>query len=466
MPRSLESITGEFRGVDLVVRGGTVATMDASRRVIAADVRVRDGRIVAVEERRDGQRAATAENSSTSARIVDAQGAIVVPGFVQAHVHLCQALFRGMADDLPLLRWLRERIWPLEAAHDEASLAASARLGVAEMLRAGTTTVLDMGTVRHHDVVFEVLRDSGIRAFSGKAMMDRGVGVPAGLRESTRDSLRESERLIARWHGAAEGRLRYALAPRFILSCSPALMRCVAALARSSGTLIHSHAAEHPGERAEVRRRLGEDDVDAIARLGIAGPHVVLAHGVQLTRAQMRRCGRDGTRFVHCPSANLKLASGIADVVAMRRAGMLVGLGADGAPCNNRMDPLTEVRQAALLAKVVRQDASALSAMDALAMATIEGARVLGLDAEIGSIEVGKRADIAVVRIDGLHAEPWGDPVSRLVYSATAADVTDVIVDGVPLVSRGELRVLDVHEVRDEARRQAEALRQRACLEM
>ncbi len=466
----MERVTNDF---DVLIRGGFVATMDASRRVIEADVLVDEGRIAAIVPRdaRPSRRpkAAIEAGNRPHVRVIDATGCVVVPGFVQTHVHLCQALFRGMADELPLLDWLRSRIWPLEAAHDDESLAASAALGIAEMMRAGTTSILDMGTVHHQDAVFETLRRSRMRAVSGKAMMDRGLGVPKGLRETTRDSLRETERLIARWHGQEEGRLRYALAPRFILSCSEKLLRASAEIAKATGTLVHSHAAEHPGEKNEVRAQLGMDDVDALASYGIAGPNVVLAHGVQLTRAQMRRCGRDGTRFVHCPSANLKLASGIADVVAMRAAGMIVGLGADGAPCNNRMDPFTELRQAALLAKVVQKNAAALSAMDALAMLTIDGARVLGLEAEIGSIEIGKRADVAVVRLDGLHAEPhhahlWGDPVSRLVYSATASDVTDVLIDGLPVVSRGELRALDADVVRENAVRQAELLHRRAKL--
>ncbi len=456
---------------DLLVQGGEVVTMDEKRRVRAADVFVSKGRIVEVRERRArrGEPGASGALAPRAARVVDAEGALVVPGFVQGHVHLCQALLRGMADDLPLMRWLRERIWPLEAAHDASSLAASAALGVAEMMLAGTTCILDMGTVHHHDAVFEVLAASGIRATSGKAMMDRGEGVPRGLRESTRASLSASERLIARWHGAEGGRLRYGLAPRFILSCSEALLRAVGELARQTGTLVHSHAAEHPGEREEVRRQHGMDDVDALASYGLLGPHVVLAHGVQLTRAQMRRVARAGTRFVHCPSSNLKLASGIADVVAMQEAGIVVGLGADGAPCNNRLDPFTELRQAALLAKVVQRDAEALSAMDALGLLTIDGARALGLEREIGSIEVGKRADLTVVRLDGLHTEPahtarYGDPVARLVYSATASDVRDVIIDGRPVVCGGALTTLDVGAVREAARREASRLYRRARL--
>jgi 5-methylthioadenosine/S-adenosylhomocysteine deaminase len=442
--------------VDLLVRGGTIVTMDARRRVLSGDLLVRDGTIVAL-----GRVPAPAG----PARVLDASGCAVIPGFVQTHVHLCQALLRGMADDLPLLTWLKRRIWPLEAAHDEASLRASARLGLAEMIAAGTTAILDMGTVHGYDVVFEAIAESGIRAFGGKAMMDAGAGIPRGLRETTRDSLRRSAALCERWHGAEGGRLGYAFAPRFVLSCSEALLRATAEAAHAvPGALLHSHAAEHAEERAAVRAALGRDDVAALAACGIAGPRTVLAHGVQLRPAELRAVARAGTRFVHCPSANLKLASGIADVVAMRRAGVLVGLGADGAPCNNRMDPFTEMRQAALLAKVRRGDAAALPAVEALAMATIDGARVLGIDAYTGSLEMGKRADLAVIALDGLHAQPGGDAVSRLVYACTAADVRHVVADGRILVERGELRPFDVDEVRAEAVRHAARLRRRARL--
>lgn len=441
--------------LDVVVRGGSVITMDAKRRVVRADVVVRGDRIVAI-----GANAKV----SRGARAIDARGCAVVPGFVQAHVHLCQALCRGMANELPLLQWLRKRIWPLEAAHDARSLRASADLGLAEMMRAGTTSILDMGTVRHQDVIFEAMRDAGIRGFSGKAMMDRGRGVPAGLRETTQESLDESERLAKRWRGAANGRLGYAYAPRFVLSCSEKLLRGAVARARAGGDLVHSHAAEHPAEREEVRAVLGVDDVDYFARLGLAGPDVLLAHGVQLTKAQMKRMAKAGTRVVHCPSANLALASGIADVVSMRAAGMVVALGADGAPCNNRMDPFTELRQAALLARVRTKDAAALAAMDALAMLTIDGARAMGIDAEVGSVEVGKKADLAVVRIDDLHHEPGGTPVERLVYSAVAADVTDVLIDGARVVERSALRALDAGAVLDAARREGAKLAARAKL--
>ncbi|MEC7522728.1 MAG: 5'-deoxyadenosine deaminase [Myxococcota bacterium] len=438
----------------VIIRGASVVTMDAERRVLKGDVRVEGDRITAVGD----------VPSGGVAHVIDGTGCAVVPGFVQAHVHLCQALFRGMADELPLLRWLRERIWPLEGAHDARSMRASARLGLAEMLKGGTTTIFDLGSVHHQDAIFRAMKESGIRGFAGKSMMDAGLGVPKSMQESRTSSLKESLRLAEKWDGAAGGRLGYCFCPRFILSCSERLLRDVAREAEKRGLRVHSHVAEHPGEKAEVRAALGMDDVDALAEWGFAGPHVVLAHGVQLTRAQMKKVAKAGTRIVHCPSANMKLASGIADVVAMRDAGIVVGLGADGAPCNNRMDAWTELRQAALLAKVKRLDAAALSAVDALAMATIDGARALGIDDQTGSIEVGKKADLMVVDLEGLHAQPGGDPITRLVYSCTASDVREVLVDGAWVVRRGEVQTLDEARVRKDAIREGKKVLARAGL--
>lgn len=439
----------------VLIRGGTVATVDRTSRVLTGDVLVKGDRI----ERVGGK-----IRPPRGARVIDASGCAVIPGFVQAHVHLCQALFRGLADDLPLLAWLRERIWPLEAAHDERSLYASAALGIAEMQKAGTTTILDMGTVHGHDAVFTAMSDLGMSGFSGKAMMDQGLGVPRGLRETTRDSVNESVRLLESWHGQNNGRLRYAFAPRFILSCSEILLRETANIARATGALVHSHAAEHADERRAVKKALGRDDIDALRRFGIAGPNTVLAHGVQLTPKEMKRIAEDETRFVHCPSANLKLSSGIANVVAMQQAGIQLGLGADGAPCNNRMDPWTEMRLAALLAKAKTGNAEAMPADKALRLATHDGARVLGLAHETGSIESGKRADLAVVRLDALHATPNADVISRLVYACGPADVKDVLAAGTIVVEGGTLRSANEGRIRENAIREHSRLVKRAKL--
>jgi 5-methylthioadenosine/S-adenosylhomocysteine deaminase len=442
--------------VQTLVRGGTVVTCDATDRVVAGDLLIEDGRIVAVGK--------VAGALAPPVRVIDARGCAVIPGFVQAHVHLCQALLRGMADDMPLLEWLRTRIWPLEAAHDEASLTASAELGLTEMMRAGTTTILDMGTVRAHDAVMDACVRSGVRAVSGKAMMDAGDGVPKGLRETTRASLDESERLASAWRGKGDGRIGYAYAPRFILSCTEALVRGAVDRAASDGTsLVHTHVAEHPNEREAVRRALGDDDVAILRAWGVKGPRAILAHGVQLTDDEARTIARDETRIVHCPSANLKLGSGIARIADLDALGVRLALGADGAPCNNNMDPWTELRHAALLAKV-RTGVTTLPARRALRLATIDGARALSLDAVTGSLEPGKHADLAVVRIDGVHAEPGGDVFSRLVYACGARDVRHVFVSGVHVVRDGEHTLFDAHEVTARARTQAQKLRARAKL--
>jgi 5-methylthioadenosine/S-adenosylhomocysteine deaminase len=439
--------------VDTVVRGGTVVTCDADDRVVHGDVLVRGREIAGVGSVR----------TSGLTRVVDARGCAVIPGLVQAHVHLCQVLMRGMADDLPLLEWLRRRIWPLEAAHDEASLRASAELGLLEAMLGGTTTVLDMGTVRAHDAVMDACVRSGIRAVSGKAMMDRGDGVPAGLRESTKDSLKESERLARDWSGAGEGRIGYAWAPRFILSCSEELVRGAVERAKPRDEIVHTHAAEHPAEREAVRSALGDDDVAILRRWGVAGPRAVLAHGVQLEVDEARLIARDGTRVVHCPSANLKLGSGIARIAELDGMGVQLALGADGAPCNNNLDAWTELRHAALLAKI-RTGVTTLPARRALRLATIDGARALGLDALVGSIEPGKRADLVIVRLDGAHVEPGGDVFSRLVYACGARDVVHVMVDGQPVVRDREHRHLDAEAVKARARVQARKLAARAGL--
>jgi 5-methylthioadenosine/S-adenosylhomocysteine deaminase len=437
--------------MDTLLRGGTVVTCDAADRVLHADVLVRGCEIAEVGKVKT--RGAT--------RVIDATGCAVVPGFVQAHVHLCQTLMRGLADDLPLLEWLRQRIWPLEAAHDSHSLAASARLGLAEAMLAGTTTVLDMGTVHDHDVVMEACARSGIRARSGKAMMDSGDGVPGRLRESARASLDESECLARDWRGAASGRIGYAWSPRFILSCSEELVRGAVDRARDASELVSTHVAEHAEERSAVRRAFGDDDVAVLRRWGVTGPRAVLAHGVHLSDAEARSLASEGTRVVHCPSANLKLGSGIARIADLDRIGVALAIGADGAPCNNNLDPWIELRHAALLAKV-RTGVTAMPARRALRLATIDGARALGLDAVTGSIEPGKRADIMVVDLGGAHIEPAGDVFSRLVYACGARDVRHVVIDGALVVKDREHLTIDVERVIAEARVQVKKLRARA----
>jgi 5-methylthioadenosine/S-adenosylhomocysteine deaminase len=449
--------------VRCLLEHGTVVTGNEAGDVFQGDVVIEGTRIVEIRRRMPGKRGELRRDAQGVSRVIDARGCAIIAGLVQAHVHLCQVIMRGMADDMPLMDWLKERIWPLEAAHSASSLRASSELGLLEMMKAGTTTILDMGTVRHHDEVMRACVASGIRAFSGKTMMDMGEGVPRGLRETTRESLRESDRLQATWTGSGDGRIGYAYAPRFILATSEKLFRAVAERSADSGALLHSHAAEHPGERAFVRSLFGRDDVDVLREWGFAGPRTLLAHGVQLTNAQAKQMAREGTRIVHCPSANLKLGSGIARTATLLDFGVKMALGADGAPCNNNLDPWTELRNAALLAKV-RTGITTMHAQRTFYLATKYGADALGLGDQLGTIELGKLADVVVVRMDGAHAEPGGDVYSRLVYACRASDVEHVFVHGKHVVRRGEHQLLDEDHVLSRVRAEATKLRSRAGL--
>ena len=434
----------------ILIKGGTIITLNADDEIVMGDLLVRDNRIVSVGE--------TLEDAD---EVIDARGCAVLPGFVQTHIHLCQTLFRGAADDLPLIDWLKQRVWPMEAAHTPASLRASARLGIAEMIKGGTTCALTMETVSHTEEVFRAVEETGFRATVGKCMMDAGEDVPAELFEETDNAIRESLALIDEWHGRAGGRIRACFAPRFAVSCTRELLEQVARLSRERGVLIHTHASENRTEIEIVERETGMRNIEYLSSLGLTAPHIALAHCVHLNENELDILAQTGTHVLHCPSSNLKLGSGIAPIVEMLARGVSVSLGADGAPCNNRLDMFTEMRTAALLQKI-SHGADALPARRVLRMATIEGARVLGLAEEIGTLENGKRADVIVIELDHLHLTPSPDIVSTIVYAAEAADVRFVLIDSQIVMRDRELATVNGTEVIAEARAEAELLFERA----
>jgi 5-methylthioadenosine/S-adenosylhomocysteine deaminase len=436
----------------ILIKNGTLVTMDSANRVVRGDLLIVDGRIAAV--------GAPDQNADV---VIDARGSAVIPGFVQTHIHLCQTLFRGAADDLALIDWLKQRVWPMEAAHSPESLRASARLGIAELIKGGTTCALTMETVSHTSEVFAVVEETGFRATVGKCMMDKGAEVPPELQEQTAQSIEESLALLDQWHGKADGRIRYCFAPRFAISCTRELLEKVAELSRERGVMIHTHASENRTECALVEEETGLRNINYLDSVGVTGEHVALAHCVHLSNDEIRILKRTGTHVAHCPSSNLKLGSGIAPVTKLLEEGVSVSLGADGAPCNNRLDMFTEMRTAALLQKALHGP-EVLAANRVLRLATIDGARALGLANEIGSLEVGKRADVAVVRLGQVHTTPETEVVSSLVYAATASDVENVIIDGQEVMRDRTLLTLDEAEVIAEANAQAELLMSRAGL--
>jgi cytosine/adenosine deaminase-related metal-dependent hydrolase len=439
--------------MDTLIRGATLVTLNAAREIVRGDLLVRDGAIVAVGK---------VPAAKGPREIIDATGLVAIPGLVQAHVHLCQTLFRNHADGLELLDWLRERIWPFEAAHDPKSLKTSAELGIAELLLTGTTAILDMGTVRHHEAVFEAAREGGIRYVGGKALMDAGQGVPAGLRETTQASIDASVAQAKAFHRTANGRLRFAFCPRFVLSSTEEQLREVARLASQLDCRIHTHASENQHEVQAIRDRVGSDNVDYFHRLGLLGPRSALAHGIWLTAHEQRLVADTQTCLVHCPSSNLKLASGVAKVPELAELGVRWALGCDGAPCNNTLDAFFEMRLAALLPKP-RLGPTSMPAQQVLEMATLGGARALGLEDEIGSLEVGKRADVVLLDLRRPSTTPAGpDVYGQIVYSASSANVHTVLVDGQVRVAHGELVGVDVPELLHRAESEAKRIVARA----
>jgi cytosine/adenosine deaminase-related metal-dependent hydrolase len=388
-------------------------------------------------------------------------GLVVVPGLIQAHIHLCQTLFRGLAEEQRLLAWLRDRIWPLEAAHDPDSLRASARLGIAELLLGGTTAILDMGTVHHTGALFEAAAESCIRYTGGKALMDTGEGVPPGLLESTAVALRENDALADRWHETENGRLRYAYAPRFALTATYDLLRSVGARARANNLLVHTHASETHEEVDQVRQRFGTPNIRLLANLGLAETNACFAHCVWPDPEELDVLASGAASVVHCPSCNMKLGSGAAPIAEYLERGVNVALGADGAASNNRLDAWEELRLAGLLSRF-RAGPPGVSAVELFELATIAGARALGLDADIGSIEIGKYADLTVLDLHRAHAVGPDDIYTQLVYSARAGDVRLVTVGGQVVVSDGKLTAFSEADAVADAQTQRGLLLKRA----
>jgi len=428
--------------------------MDDRFRIVEGDVSIRDRRIAAIDS----------NITDTHDLVIDARGGLVLPGFIQTHVHLCQTLFRGYADDLTLMEWLRTRVWPMEAAHNAASLRAAARLAATELLCSGTTSVLTMETVHDTDVIFEAIVDSGMRATIGKCMMDSAGEAPPRLHESTQTSIDESVALLRRWKGAGDGRVRAAFAPRFALSCSRELLEAVASLSEDHRSLVHTHASEARDEIAIVKKQSGGlSNLEYFDAVHLASPRLCAAHCVWVDEREQQMMAERDVKVMHCPGSNLKLGSGIAPVPEMRSRGITVSLGADGAACNNRLDMFDEMRTAAVL-QAMRRQPGVLTARDVVWMATRAGARTLGLEAEIGSIEVGKRGDVIVVDRDRPHLATSPDPYSTLVYAARGTDVRATVVDGELLVDEFAPLRVDRAEVVAEARQAARQLATRAGL--
>ncbi|TAN38182.1 MAG: N-ethylammeline chlorohydrolase [Verrucomicrobia bacterium] len=415
-----------------------------------------DGRVLI----RDGRIVRLGKFHARAATEIDADGGLVMPGLIQAHVHLAQTLFRGVAEDLPLLPWLRRYIWPLEAAHDDESLYVSALLACAEMLRGGVTAFLSMETTHHTGAVFAAVEQSGMMGVIGHCLMDATGNYPP-LAVALDDALADCDVLLGKL--GQHDRLRLALAPRFALGCAPEMMRAAAEFAREHHLRLHTHAAEQEQEVRLVRKLTGLGNIEFLHKVGLTGPDVSIAHCVHAERAEWEILAGTQTSVLHCPTTNLKLGSGVAPVPDLLVRGINVALGSDGAACNNRLDLFQEMRFAALLQKPTRGP-EALPAKSVVRMATEGGARALGWEKEMGTLAVGKRANLIIVNQNKLHVAPATDPATNLVFSHEPADVELTMVNGEILYRNGEFTMLDEEQILATAREQRAKLMQRAGL--
>ena len=381
---------------------------------------------------------------------------IVAPGLVGAHVHSVQSLGRGIAEDLELFDWLFDYVLPLEATLTAGEMETAAKLGYLELLESGVTTVIDHLSVAHAERAFEAAGEMGIRGVLGKVLMDQRS--PDGLREDTQEALDESERLIRQYHGSFDDRIRYAVTPRFAVTCTEACLRGCRELAdRYDGVRIHTHASENRSEIETVEDETGMRNVHWLDEVGLTGEDVVLAHCVWTDEDERERLADTGTHVVHCPSANMKLASGVAPVADYLDRGINVALGNDGPPCNNTLDPFTEMKQAATLQKVDRLDPTVAPAEQIFEMATVNGVNAAGFD-RLGALREGWRADIVGLSTETSRATPLYDVVSHLVFAARGDDVEFTMVNGEVVVEDGEVLTVDADAVRAEARAVAQSL--------
>jgi cytosine/adenosine deaminase-related metal-dependent hydrolase len=429
----------------VLISGGIIVTMDEQRRVIKdGAVLVENDKIAYVGKRTD-------IGAAKREIEIDAGGMIVLPGLADTHVHLAQALIRGCADDTSLVDWLQKFVWPLQGNFEGEDGKVSAELCMLEMIKSGTTTFLEslLHSRYGFDGIAQSVEGSGMRGILSKTVM----GLPSygtkesimhpGMIEDAETCLSEVEHHFERWNGRANGRIRVWYGARSLGGCTPELYKQISSGAERLGAGVTIHLGEVQEDVRYAQREFGKTPAEFMDQVGLVGPNVVFAHGVWLTEKEWHILASKGASVAHCPSSNSKLASGIAKVPEMMRAGVNVSLGCDGGPSNNCYDMIREMKLASILQKARTLDPLVMDAETALEMATINGARALGLQNEIGSIEVGKKADLILVNLKEPHLMPSPNPISNLVYAAEGSDVDTVIVDGKIIMENRVVKTLD-----------------------
>jgi 5-methylthioadenosine/S-adenosylhomocysteine deaminase len=427
----------------LLIKCMAVLTMDGEGEIIRnGEIAVQDNEISHV-----GPAGSTPEDFAPD-RVLDCPRMVAMPGLINCHTHAAMTLLRGYADDLPLMQWLKEKIWPLEEHLTPDDIYRGTLLCCAEMIRGGTTTFADMYDAMGR--VAQAVDESGMRAVLSRGMI--GFGPKADRAFS------ESVEFIKEWHGGAGGRVTTMFGPHAPYTCPPEYLKRVIEAAKELGVGIHIHLAETLDEIKEINERYGKSPVALMEEVGLFELPVLAAHCVHLDDNDIEIMARRRVGIAHNPQSNMKLASGVAPVSRLLEAGAVVGLGTDGAASNNNLDMLEEIRAAALLQKVHTGDSRALPAYKVLRMATADGARALGMEDTVGRIKPGLRADIILLNMHKPHLYPLFDLYAHVAYAAASSDVDTVIIDGRVVMENRRILTLDEDAVLEEAQRTAEAL--------
>jgi len=380
-------------------------------------------------------------------RVIDGKDYLAMPGFVNCHTHAAMTLLRSYADDLPLMEWLEKKIWPLEARLTPDDIYWGTLLCCLEMIKSGTTAFADMYFAM--DSVARAVEKAGMRASLSRGLIGVGPEADSGLEQS--------REFVEEWHGAAGGRIIAMLGPHAPYTCPPEYLKRVVKMAVNLDVGIHIHIAETEQELNDIKKQYGVSPVRLMKETGLFEVPVLAAHCVHVDDADIAMLAENKVKVAHNPESNMKLASGIAPVAKMLAAGVTVGLGTDGASSNNNLDMLEEMRSAALLQKVAAMDPMALAAPQALEMATLAGAKVLGLE-DAGEIAPGKKADIILLNLKRPHLCPRHDLAAHVVYAAQSADVETVIIDGRVVMENRRVLTIDEEEVYNEVEKRAQRL--------
>ncbi|MBA2619968.1 MAG: amidohydrolase [Acidobacteria bacterium] len=434
-----QTIFAQKKTVDLIVSGGTLVTMDGSKRLIEnGAVAIAKDKIVAVGTSAEINRQFAARQT------INANGKVVIPGLVNTHTHIAMTLFRGISDDLDLQEWLTKYIFPAEAKNvSEAFVRAGTQLGLAEMIRGGTTTYCDM--YYFEDAIADETFKAGVRGVLGETI----IRFPVADNETPEDAMRYSERFVNKWKNNAL--IVPALAPHAPYTLTTEHLNQIKSLADRLNAAVIIHVAETQTEVNDITKQYGARPVEYLAKINFFNSRTIAAHVVFATDAEIDLLKRLGVGVAHNPQSNMKLASGVAPVPQMLKKDLPVGLGTDGAASNNDLNMWEEMDTAAKLHKVISSDPKVLNAEQAFEMATIRGARALHLEKLIGSIEAGKRADIAIVDFDSLNQTPFYNIYSALVYSTKASDVRTVIINGKTVMRDRRLLTLDENVIKKNA---------------